>query len=213
MEEFPSNSKRTTKKADEPKKDITPIVSSDSVNRKKAGLGRRMSETFLGGDARSVGGYIFWDVAVPAGKSIITDMVSEGIERLLFGESRPRGRRTSSIGGGGGSFVNYGKHSTSRTMNERDRREIVGRPTRHSHSVDDVYLASRHEADEVLEAMYLLLEKYEIVTVADLYRLLDEDASPVDARWGWASLQGSDVRRARGGDYQIILPAPDHIRD
>jgi hypothetical protein len=79
--------------------------------------------------------------------------------------------------------------------------------------VDDIFLDSRHEADEVLEAMYLLLEKYEVVTVADLYGLLDEEATPVDARWGWATLQGSDIHRARGGGYQLLLPPPDHIRD
>lgn len=213
MEEYPSNSKRPSRKEPaEASKDITPIVSADSVSRRKPGIGRRMSEIFLGGDARTVGGSVLWDFVIPEAKGMLVDAAFRGIEGIVLGETSGRTRRRR--GGGGGSFTAYGSHSSSeRKMSERDRREIVGRGARRSHSIDDIFLESRHEGDEVLDALYMLLEKYEIVTVADLYRLLNEDATPVDARWGWASLEGSDVRRARGGGYQLVLPSPDHIRD
>lgn len=62
------------------------------------------------------------------------------------------------------------------------------------------------EANEVLTQMFDLLERYEVVTVSDLYELLGVSGNFTDERYGWTDLRGSRVSRARGGGYVLDLP-------
>src|SRR5690606_17881328 len=91
-----SESKRPQKEnAEKPKFEKV----ADGEHRKKS-LGKKISETFTGDDARSVGEYVLFDVVIPAAKTMISDAVGQGVERMLFGEARrPRT--------GGGSRTNY----------------------------------------------------------------------------------------------------------
>lgn len=93
MDEYPTNSKQSRERPAEKKpaaerKKMEQVVTGE-VSRRKKPLGRRFAETFGGGDARGVAGYVVMDVLIPAAKDAISDAVSQGIERMLFGESRP----------------------------------------------------------------------------------------------------------------------------
>jgi hypothetical protein len=112
MEEFPSNAKKVkgTSDKEEPKK-IEKVIQGEAVRRKKP-LGKRFTETFVGGDAKGVWGYVFLDVLVPAAKDMIVDATSQGVERMIFGESRG-GRRSSSNRSPNG-YVSYNNGRTTR---------------------------------------------------------------------------------------------------
>lgn len=207
MEEFPSNRQRSGRQNDKPpvQKKVERVVQSEVTRRKKP-LGRRLAETFAGGDARGVWGYVTFDVLIPAAKDAIADAFTQGIERMLFPDSNPRsrGRRRP----GGGSYVSYDRYS------QRDRRDdprSISRRARASHDFDEIILATRVEAEEVIDQLYEIISKYEIVSVADLYNMVGITGNFTDEKWGWDDLRGAGVTRLRNGEYLLDLPKPQPL--
>lgn len=83
----------------------------------------------------------------------------------------------------------------------------VGRKT---HNFKEVILEDRAEAEEVLTDMYGLLDRFQMVTVADVYGLVGEDSDFIDSKWGWTNLDGAKASRVRGG-YMLILPPTEEL--
>lgn len=214
MDDFPSNSKKAvdreqkvSKRAERPK--LQPVTTGE---KKKKPLGRRFAESFGGGDARGVVGYVMLDVLIPAAKDAVSDAVSMGVERMLFGEVRPSNRRSSSRPSGPSGVVNYnGFASTSLRPNQQQSPPVQTRRGRSSHQVPDVIVESRAEADEVLNRLYDALTQYEVVTLVDFYSLVSITPQFTDENWGWYRLDGARVHRARGGGYLIELPPPEPL--
>lgn len=211
--EFPSN-RHKDKEAPEPKKveekKVAQVVQSEVVRRKKP-LSRRFTETFIGGDAKSVWGFITLDVLIPAAKDMIADAVSQGVERMIFGEARSTSRRTGRRPGDSGPYISYNRYSSSASRRGRqDRSPELSRRARASHDFDEIILATRAEANEVLERLFDLVSKYESATVADLYDLVGVTGSYTDDKWGWFDLRGADVTRVRHG-YLLDLPKPEPL--
>jgi hypothetical protein len=207
MDDFPSNSHQHKLPGAEPEpKKIDRIIEGEVIRRKKP-LGTRIKETFVGSDMRSVGQYITFEVLLPAMKDTIADITSQGVERMLFGEARSTSRRTGMRPGGGG-YVQY-----NRMAGERDRRrdrEFPSRKARANHDFDDIVLATRVEADEVIDRLFDLVSRYNSATVADLYELLGISGSFTDDKWGWTNLYGAKARRVTGG-YLLDLPRPEPL--
>lgn len=212
MENYPGNSKKVTpkqpaKKAASPapqEKKVEKIV-VNKVTRRKKPLGRKFSETFVGGDAESVWAYVFNDVLVPAAKDMVADAVSQGIEKMLFGESRGRSRGATVATA---AYTSYNRISTQAKANT-SRRDISP-SARGSHSFDEIILATRAEAQEVLDSLFTLTSDYDVATVADLYEMVGQTGTFTDEKWGWFDMRGSSVTRIKGG-YLLNLPRPEHI--
>jgi hypothetical protein len=206
MESFPSNSHKT-KMADEgaqpdEREKVKKVVTSEVIQRKKP-LGKRLAETFVGGDAHSVMGYVVFDVLVPAAKDAVADAFSQGIERMLFGDSRSTSRRSGSRPSGGpNGYVSYNRMSQS---SPREDPRGISRKARANHEFDEIILATRAEAEEVIERLFDLVEQYEVATVADLYELVGITGSYTDGKWGWDDMRGARVERRRDG-YLLNLP-------
>lgn len=211
--DFPSNSREPrASKVEKPDKDPVLKVVEGRVVRRKKPLGKRFSEIFFGGDTKGVVEYIVNDVLIPAAKDTITDAVSQGIERMIFGESRSGGRRPSSrqgAFGGGSSSINYSRYATSGRRDETTR-PPMSRRARGSHDFDEIILASRAEADDVIEQLFDVLEKYDQVSVKDLYELVGENYHHTDEKWGWTNLRGAGVTRT-GGGYLLNLPKTEPL--
>lgn len=190
-------------------------ITTGEVKRRKQPLGKRIREVMVGGDAQSVGGYVLFDVLVPALKDTIADMVSQGIERMLFGEARSSSRRTGfrpsssspTIG-----HVSYNKVSAIPPWRREDPRPTISRQARATHDFRQLILATRREGEAVISRMYDLIEQYDQVTVADLYELVGETGDFTDHKYGWTreSFEGCQVRRDREG-YLLDLPRPEPL--
>lgn len=203
--EYPSNSQSKQPRETPEKKEPIARVTQGSVVRKKKGLGRRFSETFMGGDARNAGSYVMFDVLLPAMRDMITDTVTMGVERMVYGEARPRGRYRGSSGGGLSGHTPYNRMSAG--LRPDPREGGMSRRGRATHNFDEIVLDTRVEAEHVVDQMFHLLQKYGQVTITDLYDLVGETAAYTDNKWGWTELQGTDIRRTRDG-YLIKLPPP-----
>ena len=206
---FPSNSKSQKPKVDSSKipegKKVEKVVTG-SVKRQKRGFGKKMAETFLEDNTRSVGEYVFHDVLIPAAKSMICDIVGWGgfAEMLLFGSVR--GGSRSPRQGGRGSFTSYDKaYYGSSSKDPRDRGREISRVGRARHDFDEIILENRGEAEDVLSHLVDLTIDYGQATVADLYDLVDITSEFTDNKYGWTDLRNASVSRVRGG-YLINLP-------
>ncbi len=203
MEDFPSNSYNKPRPKDEatqePKK-VQPIVSGEAIQRKKS-AGRRFIETFFSGDAKSAGGYVLQQVLIPALRDMIADAGRQGIERIIYPDVRGGGRRSDSRG----SFGHVQYNQPSRNGFRSDPRDNA--PIKLGRRFDEIIIAEREEAVEILDTMNELVGRFGQATVADLYDMCRIKGSSTDNNWGWEDLRTSDIRRVNGG-YLLEMPKP-----
>lgn len=200
MEDYPPNSDKSKKPEEE--KRVEQVTTSEVIRRKK-GLGTRFKGLLFAGDAKSTLQYIIFDVFFPQARDVIADVGKAGIERLVLGDTR-RGSRAPSSGPTG--YTQYNRYHMGGQPQPAPRN--ISQRARARHDFDEIILTSRVEAEEVLDRMFDILNRYGSVSVADLYLLTGFPSSHVDNKWGWQNLTGAGVSRIREG-YLLDLPQPE----
>lgn len=227
-ETFPSNSKTQKQKvervasSEERVKKVEKVIVGEAKKQKRT-FGKKMAEIFLEDDTKSVGSYLIHDVLIPAGKSLICDIVGWGgfAEMMLFGDQRGgRARGSSSIRRDGGrTVVNYGAYSSQSpsrvpirgdVRDPRDRPRDISRIGRARHDFDEIVLETRGEAEDVLAILVDLTVDYGMASVADLYDAVGITSNFTDEKYGWTELRNATVSRVRGG-YLLNLPRPQPL--
>lgn len=207
LEELPSNSKMVRHEDREPIYNATPrrvpekVVTTNIKKRKKSFLDK-LSESFFGDDTKSVGQYVLWDVLIPAAKNTISDMVSTGIEMLLFGRSKSDSIRRDK----GKSYVSYSSFYKGRDRD--DRRESMH--SRGRYRFDDIIIENKREAEEVLFNLVEQIDNYDVATVADFYDMVGMDTDFTSNKYGWTNLSRAYVERVRDG-YILVMPKPQEL--
>lgn len=210
MDEFPSNSRTTrpTPKAQPEEKKIQRVA---TATQRKKSIGKRLKETFFGGTTKGVWEYVLTDVLVPAARDMVADAASQGVERMVFGEARSTSRRTGarpSVGAYGAptAYNRYSQTVVGRASG-RDEARVPGRRVTEAFDFDEIILATRVEAETVIERMHDLIERYGSTAVADLYELVGISGNYTDEKYGWEDLRDSSISRVRDG-YVLNLPRP-----
>ncbi len=193
-------------------------VAKGTVTRERETLGKKLMATFIKDDAQSVGEYLMFDVLIPAAKNAFSDLVTTGVNMLLFGENRaPSSVKRS----GDRSYVSYNNYyrGSAYSNNLIETREYQPRSSQRStpsprevRKFDQVEVPSRKEAEDVLNAMVDRTIMYGMASVADLYDLAGVPSVYTDNDWGWDSLQGSRIERSRHG-YVIRVPQPHLLEE
>lgn len=177
-------------------KKVEKVVTGVVKTKKKSKINNFMGN-IISEDAKSVKSYVFGEVLIPAIKKAISDIVTDGIDIILYGESRGRNKRSTADRV---SYRNYYDDRSSRPrMNERQA-IMAG-----SYSYDDIILSSRGEAEDVLARMDELMDTYGLVRVADLYDLVGITGNYTDNKYGWTNIRNADIIRVRDG-YMIKMP-------
>lgn len=205
MDNYPPNSDKSKLGEYEDKK-VERITSSDPIRRKKS-LGKSFKNTFFGGDAKTALQYVVFAVLIPSAKEMLAEAGSQGIERLIFGESRartPASRPSGPLG-----VVSYNRYSMGKKPSEPVNRAI-SRRARVTHDFDEIVLTSRQEAEEVIDRLYDIVGQYGSVSVSDLYDMVGIESTHTDMKWGWEELRGAGVGRVRNG-YLLDLPDPEPL--
>lgn len=171
-------------------------VTTGTVKVKKKSFIEKFFGSFIAEDAGSVKDYIIDDILIPGIKKGIYDVIVGGLEKL-FG-TKSSARRTTA------STVSY------RDYYDRNKAEPI-RPTNRGYEFDDILFDTKDDANEVLESMYDILDRYAIVSVADYYDLIGQPAKYTDNNYGWDSLTAATLVRYSNG-YGIKLPKVKPIK-
>ena len=193
-------------------------VTDEKVTMKKKSLTRKITENFAGDEVGNVGEYILFDVILPSAKSMISDAVSQGIERMLFGDSSRR-RSTSAFGGGRNNNTAYNRMHSSNTFNAGasqqqapvPQRSAMSPQARARHDFSSIGFETRLAAEQTIDAMADQVLRYGTCTVSDLYDAVGETSDFTDNSWGWTDLRGARVRGVRGG-FVLDLPATEELK-
>lgn len=199
---YPGNSdKKRMNQQEEPKKEIKKVA---SATKRKKSMAKKFKEAFVGedGDDQSVADYILYDVLVPAAKNTISDMVTGGIEMILYGERRGSSRMNRDRGR---SYVNYSGYSTRRDDNRARNGSRVRRSARDRVYNDDIIIPTRGEAEQTIDSLLDIIDQYGSASIADLYSLTGIDSDFTDNGYGWTNLSTASVSRTRDG-YILNLP-------
>lgn len=199
MDDFVPNShkfKEEKKNQLSERKERKPIekVTKGKVKVKKKSELHKFASSFVSEDVSKVKSYVIGDVLIPAIKKAISDIITNGIDMILYGETG-RSRRSSS------SRVSYSKYYDDL----RDDRRSDSSSLRNRYDVDDVLFETRDEAKDVLERMDELIDTYGVASIADFYDLAGVTGNYTDNKYGWTNLSAADVVRVRDG-FMIKLP-------
>lgn len=183
-------------KASDTEKRVEKVVQG-KVQVKKNTI-HKFTDVFISEDITNVKSYILMDVLVPAIKKAVSDIVTNGIDMILYGES---GRDRSRSSGSKISYVNY----YDRKNNERRYDEPRSSTARDTLGYDEIKFESRRDADAVLDQMSEIIENFGFVTVSDMFDMVDVTAPFTGNRYGWTSVRTAEVVSTRDG-YRIKLP-------
>jgi len=185
------------------------VVSGEVVTRKKP-LGKRVKELFLGGEFKSAGQYLAAEVLLPAFRNLLVDATTKGVERVVYGDSSlARGRAPS----GYSPKVTYNTPiNRGYSRNEMTRANLPDQPSRPRPRNDgtELILASRSDAEMVLERLQDVIDRYQVASLADLHELAGIPTTYLDNKLGWESLRFAEIRQVREG-YLLDLPPTEHI--
>lgn len=196
MDDYTPNSNRFKEEQknnkDIKEKKVEKIVTGPVKIKKKSGL-QKIAGEFISEDAKNIKSYVFGEVLIPAIKKAISDIVTDGIDIILYGGSRGGNRRSTA------DRVSY------RNYYDRDNRIRDSRPTNYGYSYEDIILATRGEAEDVLQRMDELMDTYGLVRVADLKDLVGISDNYTDNKYGWTNIRNAEIVRVRDG-YMIKMP-------
>lgn len=178
-------------------KKVKKVINGTARVKKKNGA-RKLADVFISEDAANVKSYILMDVIIPSVKDVLSNVVKDSIDMILFGGTNHKSRRPN---GTNSSYVSYNRFSDK----QDDRRYSSRSSIASRYDFDDIIIDSKSEAEEVLEQMDGLLDTYGMVTVADLCDLVGISCEYTDTKYGWTNLRNARVERTRDG-YVLDLP-------
>jgi hypothetical protein len=184
------------------------VFDGDVVRRKKT-MTRRVLDLVV-----NVAKELGEDVLIPALKDGAHDFLRAGLSRAFDkdADTRYERNRHSSTSSRVGTSVHTDYNRASR--GDRDRRDSRGgRYDKTPINLDEVILKSRVQAEAVIDEMYFVLKKYDVVTVADLNHILGQDEATgyPDNNRGWFDLSGLRYRHISDG-YLLIFPRVEDVR-
>lgn len=193
---------------------LKPILAEGKARtKKKSGLSK-IAGSIISEDAQNVKSYIITDVLIPSAKKAISDIVTNGIDIILYGETG----HTKRSNAGRVSYINYNDNRTNRSggtrYDSRDSRErgdtSVGR--RSVSAFEDVEVDTMGEAKDIISRMSEYLEAYPVISIAELYDLANIRNFPhTYNNYGWKSVVDFDVIPTKNG-YLIKTPPVEPIK-
>lgn len=156
---------------------------------------QKFTDAFISEDAANVKSYIFKDVLVPAIKKVVSDIIKDSIDMILYGEVRGSAKRPTA------DRVSYNKY-----YGRDDDRFASSNRTRSGYSYDDVSVDTRGEAEAVRAALDDIVDQYGQVRVADLYDLVGISGDYTDNDYGWFNVRNVEIIRTRDGRYALKMP-------
>lgn len=208
--DYPSNSNKS-KEIQKPdvseKRNVEPVA---KAKVKKKSFGKKFLDGITNEDvsSNSVGDYILYDILIPAAKNTISDIVTGGIQMVLFGERRNNGSRPRN-----GGYKDYNKmYPSNRNAPIRpEERSRYAKPLNVLN--EEIIFEDRASGEYVIDSLIEIADQYEYATLSDLYSLTSIDSKWTDNSFGWTvrDLYTATISRERDG-YHLNLPRARSIK-
>jgi hypothetical protein len=208
--------KERDRQATNPEKKVERIVDAEVVSQPKS-LTRKFKDIFVAVTLKRAGQFVFAEVIVPRARQYSYEVIDAMLQSMFFGRSRYDRRPDTTHWGG--ARVQYNRPvSQSRTILYPD--EPRGRLPESPRSLmrvdrrntDDLLVGSREDAEKIIEGLIDILDKYDMVSMADLNQMIGREVEPIDNKWGWTylSMHNLSYRQTRDG-YLIELPPTEAL--
>lgn len=189
-----------------PKDDIEhmkPVVRG-KVSVKKKSEGRKLLETFFEGDMKQVGKSVWSDLVVPAIKDMMYGALDQAFRGMIYKEYSGGRRRRDRDGD------RYSAPARREDFSRYSRRDDRPRDDRDDvYDYGELFFEDKRDADDALECIYDLLDRYKAATVGQLYEIAKLRVRQTDYNYGWRDRDRRDiyVTTTRGG-YLLKTPKP-----
>lgn len=198
MENFQGNSMVNK----QPEKEKLPNVQlSSEVTVKKQSEISKFRKQLISEDAKTVGSHILTEVIIPGFQKLISDMVKNGIDWLIYGV----GGRSSNVPQS--PFSNFRQISYDRYYSSAPKPQPQPTPRAGSYDINDILFNDKGDAVQVLSTLKEWLNRYGRVSVGDFYDLVNIPYNFTDEKYGWKDLSVTEVIRSNG-KYLINFPRP-----
>lgn len=191
---------QTAKRTDE--KRVEKVEMTGNVTIKKKNGVEKFADNFFVDSAKNVGGYLLHDVLIPAAKKTLSDLVTNGIEGVLYGRNN-RGSSRPTV-----DRVSY--DTAYNSYNYRPDRYIPDQP-RSMFDFDRITFSNRGDAEMVLTRLDEVIAAYGQARVSDLYDIIQVSCDYTYNDYGWTNLSTARVVLLRGG-YGLDLPRAIPLR-
>lgn len=196
--DYPGNSNKDKEESKRPKQEK--IVQSKVVKSKSSFLKKAAGYFFQdAADEDDLKTTIIFDYLIPTIKDTVVDMGKMLLEGIFYGSTSTHRKS----GGAKPYKVSYSDYY------ENDKK---AKPVTKSNSFnfDEVAMASRSDAEQVLDRMIDITREYHAASVADFYDLVGIDCPFTDNKYGWRDLSHTRISRNHNG-YVIDFPAPTKL--
>jgi len=183
------------------KVELAPVVSG-KVNIKKKSEGKKFLEAMFQGDLVTIKDSIVDNVFVPAIKELIWNTIERAVKGLMYGDfSSSRNSERNSIPARQVDFTRF--------SDRRRRDDYYDRGHDDIYDYGEIFLQERRDAEALLDRINELLDKYQWVSVAQLYELAGLRGRYTDHNYGWRERDRNDIyiTTTRGG-YLVKMPRP-----
>ena len=184
------------------KEDVVPVkkevkkVVSGKTKMKKRTRAQKFMDNLVTEDLPTVRSYVTMEVIFPAIKKAIADVVTNGIDMILYGETGHTRRSTPA------SRVSYRSFYDDR---REPRRSSTRGYTVQSYDSGSVVLDTRADAEAVLAGMDDLIATYGIVSIADMCDLAGVDSEYTDNKYGWTDIRTAQIVHTNEG-FLLKMP-------
>lgn len=198
---LPGNTDKAKEGASPEKK----VIAKAKVQKKSAI--KEALRTFFAQDLPEIAEHLVVDVAIPAAKNAITDMVTQGIQQLLYGEVDPRRRPSYGYTSYSSSYRSDRGRAYYESRRPERREPRQPKPT----NVEDLVFDTRGDAVDVIEFIAESIEQYGQVSVADLMSSVGIQPRYTDERWGWTTTDAFEIRQIREG-WLVSADRPEPLK-
>ena len=164
--------------------------------KKKSEL-QKLASTFITEDFDTVKNFAIQDVLIPSIKKAIVDIVTNGINMFMYGETK---KSSDTPWSSKVSYTGYYKDDKTNVVQRAERRYSEG------FDYDKYSFKTRGDAELVLSSMDEILDRFGFVSVGDFYDLAGITTDNYTVyKYGWKDLQMARIEYRYDG-YVIKLP-------
>lgn len=198
MENFKGNSNVTKQNE---KEKVPSIKLTSEVTVKKPSEITKFRKQLISEDAKTVGKHILTEVIIPGFQKLISDMVKNGIDWLIYGVG---GKSSSNISS---PFSNFRQISYDRYYSSGLKPQTQPTQRASSYEINDILFDDKGDAVQVLSTLKEWINRYGRASVGDFYDLVNVPYNFTDESYGWKDLSTTEIIRTNG-KYLINFARP-----